>query len=166
MDVPVIPSPPILTYHSSLRLEASPTWLLHPLHHRFCCKLMSSASCRPGGSPNMVLPQAALAWFHWPRNVHCSQWLLACVHHRARWQQFQPPSGSHWCREREFETSNTLGYSSTQFNRPIAFATCSSPQSDTQVSPPRGGQTPTASPSLHQQLMVNGTGYLSEETLS
>ena len=28
-----------------------------------------------------------------------------------------------------------------------------------QVSPPRGGQTPTASPSLHQQPMVNGTGY-------
>jgi len=27
-----------------------------------------------------------------------------------------------------------------------------------QVSPPRGGQTPTASPSLHQQQMVSGTG--------
>jgi enhancer of polycomb-like protein len=27
-----------------------------------------------------------------------------------------------------------------------------------QVSPPRGGQTPTASPSLHQQQLVNGTG--------
>jgi enhancer of polycomb-like protein len=45
----------------------------------------------------------------------------------------------------------------------VAIAQSLSPHMHThsptpQVSPPRGGQTPTASPSLHQQQMVSGTG--------
>ena len=60
--------------------------------------------------------------------------------------------------------SRTIPWAAQRGSPAVAIAQSLSPHMHAhsptpQVSPPRGGQTPTASPSLHQQQMVNGTGY-------
>ena len=60
--------------------------------------------------------------------------------------------------------SRTIPWAAQRGSPAVAIAQSLSPHMHAhsptpQVSPPRGGQTPTTSPSLHQQQMVNGTGY-------
>ena len=64
----------------------------------------------------------------------------------------------------KLQPSRAVPWTTTQRNsQAVAIAQSLSPHMHAhsptpQVSPPRSGQTPTASPSLHQQQMVSGTG--------